>query len=358
MRAPRTPRPAAVRSALLFVLAAVLAGCAGLTPPEPATEQAERVDDLYMLIFGIAIVIFVVVEGLLIWSIVRYRRRDDRLPSQFHGNTLIEIIWTAIPAAIVAVIFVLSLGALNVVEQRTENPETILVDGYQWQWEFTYPRGTEDEGDDAVVQFAGGEPPVMAVPVGEPVRLVLTSRDVIHAWFVPRFLIKRDVVPYPAGEDPNTLEFTVKDVGDYTGQCAEFCGLAHANMNFVVRAMPRDQYDAWLADLVAEQPAEPSPGATVEAPAVAVKLVAERIAFDTDRLEVPAGEAFMLTLDNRDPAIPHNVSIYRGDERVFEGEIFPGVGTRDYIVPALEPGEYRFVCDVHPDTMVGTLVAE
>ena len=343
----------------LLLFAAILAGCAGLTPPEPATEQAERVDDLYMLIFGIAIVIFVVVEGLLIWSIVRYRRRDDRLPSQFHGNTLIEIIWTAIPTAIVAVIFVLSLGALNVVEQRTENPETIFVDGYQWQWQFTYADDEGNPDENAVVAFTGGEPPVMAVPVGEPVRLVLTSRDVIHALFVPRFLIKRDVVPYPEGEPPNTLEFTVKDVGDYSGQCAEFCGLQHANMNFVVRAMPRPEYDAWLAELAAGQPPDqPSPGATVEAPAVAVKLVAEGNAFDTDRLEVPAGEAFMLTLENRDAAIPHNVSIYRGDEEVFKGEIFPGVGTRDYIVPALEPGEYRFICDVHPDTMVGTLVAE
>ena len=215
---------------------------AGLTPATPATEQAESVNDLYLLIFIIAIAIFVIVEGLIVWSIVRYRRLDDRLPPQIHGNLRLEIIWTAIPTLIVIVVFVLSLGALAAVEERRGDVRTIIeVEGFQWQWTFRY------QGTDVEVSGTGTQPAIMRVPTGEPVRVILTSADVVHAFFVPNFLIKRDVNPYPEGVPPNTLEFTVNEVGEYSGQCAEFCGRDHAAMTFVVQAMPREEFDAWLA---------------------------------------------------------------------------------------------------------------
>lgn len=340
---------------------------AGLTPASPATVQGEQVNDLYFLIFVIAIAIFVIVEALIVWSIVRYRRRDDRLPPQIHGNLRLEIIWTAIPTAIVIIVFVLSLSALAVVEERAEEVgATIEVEGFQWQWTFRY------QGTDIAITGTRDSPPVMPVPVGERVHLILTSADVVHAFFVPNFLIKRDVNPYPTGVPPNTLEFTVTDVGEYSGQCAEFCGRDHALMTFVVQAMPRAEYDAWLASEGGGATASPSampgatgtasptgsPAATGTAPAArtVVTVAAEDILFTTDRLEAPAGQPFWLRFENRDAGVPHNVSIYRGDEIVFQGEIFSGVATVDYSIPALEPGEYRFVCDVHPQAMVGTLV--
>ena len=221
---------------------------AGLTPASPATEQAEQVNVLYLLIFGIAIAIFVAVEALIVWAIIRYQRRDDRLPPQFHGNLRLEIIWTAIPSVIVVVVFVLSLQALAVVEERREEVgATILVDGFQWQWSFTY------EGTNITETGTQTRPAVMRVPVGEPVRLILNSDDVVHAFFVPNFLIKRDVNPYPEGVANNTLEFTVTEAGEYTGQCAEFCGLLHAQMTFTVQALPRAEYDAWLAEAAGGQ---------------------------------------------------------------------------------------------------------
>ncbi len=221
-------RTSLLRGALFALGMAVPLGlgfAAGLTPASPATVQGEHVNDLYFLIFVIGVAIFVIVEGLIVWAIVRYRRTDDRLPPQIHGDLRLELLWTAIPTLIVVIVFVLSLNALAVVEERAEEVgATIEVDGFQWQWTFRY------QGTDIEITGTPANPPVMRVPVGERVHLILVSTDVVHAFFVPNFLIKRDVNPYPEGVEPNTLEFTVRDVGEYSGQCAEFCGTGHALM--------------------------------------------------------------------------------------------------------------------------------
>ncbi|MFN2483594.1 MAG: cytochrome c oxidase subunit II [Candidatus Limnocylindria bacterium] len=385
----------------LLALLALVAGCGVLTPPEPATYQADAVNDLYLLIFGIAIVIFVVVEGLIVWSVVRYRRRDERLPSQFHGNTMLEIVWTAIPTVIVLVIFVLSLGALATVEQRTPDPPvTIVAEGFQWQWRFSYRDGDDDPENDPSTVGTEANPAVMGVPVGEPVLVILDSNDVVHSFFVPQFLIKRDVNPYPTGVPDNTLEFTVKEPGEYSGQCAEFCGFGHNAMRFVVRAMPRAEYDAWLAELeggsgpaggesaCAPASAQPSaaasgaespvasgasavaspegsgsafPGASAGASPAApttLTLSAQDIQFSTDQLCAPAGQPLTLTFENLDDGVDHNVSISREGRDVFTGEVFAGPGVREYSIPALQPGQYEFRCDVHPEAMRGTLTVQ
>ena len=386
----RSHRVPLARFTVLLASAMALAGCGVLTPPPPATEQAEQVNNLYLLIFGIAIVIFVAVEGLILWSVIRYRRRDDdRLPSQFHGNTMLEVIWTAIPTLIVIIIFVLSLDALATVEERSDElGATITVEAFQWQWAFTYAGDPQTAEDDFTLTGTLDDPAVLAVPVRERVRVILDSSDVTHAFFVPQFLIKRDV--NPNDPEPNTLEFTVKEVGEYTGQCAEYCGVGHADMRFIVQAMERADFDAWVAAQgqpaaspgasPGASPAGPSPVAPTASPspasspagsveprpepsptgpaAGALTLAAENNEFSTDQLAVPADQPFTLTLENRDEGIPHNVSIYRDGEAVFTGEIFNGVDTFDYEIPALEPGEYEFRCDVHPTTMVGTLTVE
>ena len=170
------------------------------------------------------------------------------LPPQTHGNTLVEIIWTAIPTVIVLILFTLSIVTLARVE-AAGSPDAgvdIEVDGFQWQWQFRYM--DDDPAEDYTVVGSPASPAVMVVPVGEPVRLTLVSNDVIHSFYVPQFLIKRDLIPFPESETPNTLEFTVTEVGTYHGQCAEFCGNLHAQMTFSVQAMSRADYDKWLAD--------------------------------------------------------------------------------------------------------------
>ncbi|MEO8511448.1 MAG: cytochrome c oxidase subunit II [Chloroflexota bacterium] len=338
---------AIVRVAGPLLLMVLLGGC--LVPPEPKTEASKEVFNLYLIIGVMALVVFVAVEGMIIWSAIRYRRRDDTLPHQLHGNNLVEMIWTAIPLVIVLSLFAMSISTLGKVEARADNPVRIEVEGFQWQWTFRYP----DEG--VAVTGSAAEAPTMVVPVGEPVLLTLTSVDVIHSFFVPHFIIKRDVVPVAEGERPNELEFTVTEPGTYTGQCAEFCGTFHHSMTFSVQAMQRADYDAYLADLASGGPSA-APSASAPADATVVEISAENVAFSTDQLQVPAGEPFILRFENKE-ALPHNVAIFDGDTALFEGDIVTGPTSVDYLVPALDAGEYDFMCQVHPN-MTGTVVAE
>jgi cytochrome c oxidase subunit II len=299
------------------------------------------------------------VEGFIVYAILRYRRRDDRLPDQLHGNNLVEMIWTAIPTVIVLILFVLSSIALGAVEARSEHPSvTIEVDGFQWQWDFRYLDGDTDPANDVVVTGTPANPPVMALPINEPVRLILRSRDVIHAFYVPQFLIKRDLIPVPEDQSLNELELNVTEVGTYGGQCAEFCGDLHARMTFSVEGMTRADFEAWLA-AAPRGGSQPSPPPSLAPGATVVDLSADRIAFDTREFTAPADEAFTIHFANEEGVI-HNVAIFRGEERIFTGDPITGPdATIDYVVPPLPPGEYTFQCDYHPvPDMTGTLTVE
>lgn len=342
-----------LRAGIPLLLIIVLGGC--MIPPDPETTEAKEVFTLYNIIFAMGVVVFLAVEGMIVYSIFRYRRRDDQLPHQLHGNTLVEIIWTVIPTVIVLTIFGFSMVTLGHIEEKATNPTVIEVDGFQWQWAFRYGTNDTDPSNDYTVTGTPGQPPVMGVPVGEPVHLILKSSDVIHSFFVPSFLVKRDVVPFPDPNEHNTLEFTVTNPGTYGGQCAEFCGTAHAGMTFEVQAMSRPDYDAWLASAI-EKNTEPSASAAPDAQIV--KITADQLKFSTDRLEVPAGKPFVIEFENKD-AVQHNVAILDKDgNELFKGEIFAGPKTMQYNVPALDAGEYTFQCDVHPTVMFGTVVAK
>jgi cytochrome c oxidase subunit 2 len=330
-----------LRAAAPFLVVALTAGC--MLPPTPVTEAGKDVFNLYLLVLALAVIVFVGVEGFILYAVFRYRRRagDNVLPEQLHGNTTVEIIWTAIPTVIVFVLFIFSMITLSSVEARSDAPgATIEVDGFQWQWTFRY-----DEG--AVVNGSAAEPPVMAVPVGEPVRLILKTADVNHSFYVPQFLIKRDLIDLGDGSAPNELEFTITEEGTYSGQCAEFCGTGHADMVFTVQAMPRAAYDDYIAALIAGEEPGPSPGdcgTTIQVAAI------PSIRFDTDAIQAPAGEAFCIELTNNDTA-PHDIGI---DVIEFNGEDVPPGETRTYLIPAMEAGDYKFHCTLHP-TMVGDL---
>jgi len=326
---------------ILFI--GLLSGC--LLPPEPVTEAGQDVFNLYLLVLALAAIVFVGVEGFIIYAVIRYRRKpgDDVLPEQLHGNTTVEIIWTLIPTVIVFVLFGFSMVTLGAVEARDAEPTVeIQVDGFQWTWTFRYANGASTTG-------SATEPPELAVPVGEPVRLVLNSLDVNHAFYVPQFLIKEDLIPVGEDEEPNTLTFTITEEGTYAGQCAEFCGVAHADMTFTINAMSREAYDQYVEALAAgEEP--PTAGGGECATTVQIAAV-ETIRFDTDALEVPAGEDFCVEMTNDDSA-PHDFGI---TETEFNGDdLAPGESTT-YVVPAMEAGEYTFLCTLHPTQMVGDL---
>lgn len=209
--------------------------------PAPATSEARDIASLYTIFLAIAAVVATIVVGLASWSIVRYRARGrEDLPTQTHGNTRLEILWTVLPAVTIAALFGFTLVTLARVDRvepvEPERGAEIDVTAFRWGWTFSYPA-------EGITVSGFQEPgPEVVVPVGEPVTVRLNSADVVHSFYVPRFLFKRDVVP---GRE-NVFQFTVEEAGSYGGQCAEFCGLYHSRMPFTVTAVSRPEYEAWL----------------------------------------------------------------------------------------------------------------
>jgi cytochrome c oxidase subunit 2 len=215
----------------------VVSGCL----PTSVTDQGRVVNDLWNVFLVPAIAVAAVVWGLITIAILRFRRRastPSEPPPQIAGHTGLEVVWTVIPIAIVAVLFILTVGAVNRIYGRTDGGIDVSVTAFRWQWQIDYP------ADGVSVVGLADVPAVMVVPVGEPVHVTLTSPDVIHSFYVPIFLFKRDAIP----GRPNTFEFTVEEEGTYGGQCAEFCGVNHDRMTFSVRAVPRAEYEAWLSE--------------------------------------------------------------------------------------------------------------
>ncbi len=204
------------------------------------------------------------------------------------------------------------------------------------------------------------------LPAGRTVQLSLESPDVIHAFYVPQFLFKRDVVPGRI----NKFEITIneEDAGQtFRGQCAELCGAGHRLMLFDVHAYAAADYDAWLEQKIAEANASPppppsgapsggpGPSGAPAGPALAVSAL--NLAFQPTELQAPADTPFQIEFDNQDPSVPHNVAIHEGSAtgpEVFRGEVFPGPAKKIYDVPPLAAGTYGFICTVHP-SMTGTL---
>ena len=374
-RTRRTPGMVIAVSALVLLVALAIAAVAlgfdlvgaangfitGLYPPIAVTEEGAKIRDLYTVVFLIAAVIFLLVEGLIVWSVIRYRRKpgDDALPAQTHGNNLAEAIWTIVPTIIVVFLFVVSWQTLNAVDTAAANPETrIRAVAGQFQWQFDY---LSDDGQTILytqVQ-AAGEGGGMYVPAGRTVRLTLASQDVIHAFYVPQFLFKRDVVPGHA----NQFDFKVNaaDAGQtFRGQCAELCGTGHRIMLFEVHALTPTDFDAWLQQKIAEGNATPPPPPSGGAPGATVDVSALNVAFEQAALTAPADKPFQIVFDNKDAGVPHNVAIHKDSPtgaEVFKGEVFTGPAKRTYDVPALPAGTYGFACTVHP-TMTGTLTVQ
>lgn len=205
---------------------------------------------MYTVFFWVAAGVFAVTAGLIGWSIVRYRAKpgDNELPVQFHHNLPLEITWFAIPQVIVIVLFVLSAFALSEVNEQEPEPDAILnVTGYQWGWRFEY------EGTDVEIVGTPDEPAEVMVPTGD-VAFILTSADVVHSFYVPDFLIKRDTIP---GRETR-IDVRVDEPGSHEGVCAEFCGLLHHRMTFSIEVLEPDSFDRWLVDQAGDTTEEDS----------------------------------------------------------------------------------------------------
>jgi cytochrome c oxidase subunit 2 len=228
------------------LLAIILAACTGKDLPynslDPAGPVAQKQADLFWLVFWIAAVVFVLVEGMLVYALWRFRRRSPAdKPKQVHGNTRLEIAWTIIPALLLAGVAVPTVGTIFDLADSPEGAMRIEITGHQWWWEVRYP--------DLGVVTANE----VHIPTGEQVVFELESRDVIHSFSVPRLAGKQDVVPGRT----NTLNLAADEPGVYKGQCQEFCGLSHAYMRFLVVAQEPADFEAWVEGQRAKAAAPP-----------------------------------------------------------------------------------------------------
>lgn len=239
----------------------LLAACSGSGPQsslEPVGPVSREIDGLWILVFSIAVVVFILVFVALVVALWRFRERegDDRRPKQLHGNTKLEITWTIIPAVILAVITVPTVQGIFSVREVPTSPDTvqIVVTGHQWWWEYEY---VGYERADGRPLYSANE---LHIPAGPPINLTMTSADVIHSFWVPPLNGKRDLVPgtlsnltLTADPEVATTDYGA-GVGVLLGQCAEFCGLAHADMRIRVFVHTPEEFDAWIAEQM-----EPAP---------------------------------------------------------------------------------------------------
>jgi cytochrome c oxidase subunit 2 len=243
-----------LQGGLAFATGWLLAGCSGRAgAPRPASRQGSQILDLWRVLLGAGVVLGVLVTGLVLWAVVRYRRpagaSPGELPVQTRANVPLEVLYTAVPLVIVAVLFALTLRVQDRVTRLSPTPDLrVDVTGFQWGWRFRYP------AESVTVVGDSNTPPTLVLPVNATVRLRLASTDVIHSFYVPAFLDKRDVVP---GLD-NQLDVRTTRLGHFGGYCAEFCGLDHARMVFSVDVVSPEQFQGF----VAQQQLRPQPSGT------------------------------------------------------------------------------------------------
>ena len=262
----RSARRLVPRPWLLAVASLVaLAGCASDAPQDmlqPEGPYARTLDNLFNPIFWVAVAVFVVVEGVIVYAIVKWRDRGDadgdaeEMPAQLHGNTRLEIGWTIVPALVLAVIAVLTVPVIFELNAEPAKGEALEVDvtGAQFWWGYEYPNQPDFGITEGIV--TANE---LHIPAGQRVHLTLESVDVIHSFWAPKLNGKRDVVP---GRTHHWL-LEADEPGVYSGQCAEFCGLSHANMRLKVVAHDAAGWDAWVEDMQ-QEPVEPVSGLAAE----------------------------------------------------------------------------------------------
>lgn len=253
-----------------------VAGGVGFQPAVTSIAEDQHWLDHFVLVIITVIVIFVI--GLLVIVALRFNRRANPVPSRFTHNTPLEIAWTLIPILILLVIGIFSLPILVRSQEMPNDPDVVVkAIGNQWYWSYEYP-GQEIAFDSLMLEqgaleAAGYTPdeyllavdnPVV-VPVGKKVLLQITANDVIHAWAMPAFAIKQDAVPGRIAQ----AWFTVDREGVYFGQCSELCGINHAYMPIVVKAVTQEKYDAWLAQAKQDFASAETAPATVRTAAAA-----------------------------------------------------------------------------------------
>ena len=229
--------------------------------PEGVTDLSHSIYGLHMTIFWITVVIGILVFAVMFWSVIFHRKSRGAKASEFHESTLVEILWTSIPFAILVVMAIPATKTLIEVYDADDADIDIKVTGYQWKWQYEYLgedvsffsnlSTSRDEINNARPKNENyllevDEP--LVVPIGKKIRFLVTGADVIHSWWVPELAVKKDAIPGFINES----WAKINEPGIYRGQCAELCGKDHGFMPIVVDARPMDQYQDWLNEKRAE----------------------------------------------------------------------------------------------------------
>jgi cytochrome c oxidase subunit 2 len=254
-----------MRKSFLSLLGLVLASTASaewaVNMPKGVTELSKETYALHMMVFWWCVAIGVVVFGVMIISLVKHRKSKGVEPAKFSHSTVAEVIWTVIPVVILLIMAVPAAETMIKAEDSRDADLSIVITGYQWKWHYRY----QDEGIDfysslsrpsldarrldagvdvnTVDNYLLDVDRPLVVPKGAKVRVLLTSNDVIHSWWVPELAIKKDAVPGIVNE----TWFRATEVGTYRGQCAELCGKDHGYMPIVVEVVEPEAYQAWVA---------------------------------------------------------------------------------------------------------------
>lgn len=248
-------------AALVAAALAAAAGTAFAGQPLPwqttfqaaASPVAEQIQDFNDLVFAIIVAITVFVLALMAYIVVRFSAKRNPVPSKRAHNTVLEILWTAVPVLILVVIAVPSLRLLYFMDRNPDAEMTIKAVGHQWYWSYEYPDHDDFAFDSIMVPddaLQPGQPRLLAVdnevvlPVDTDVRILVTAGDVIHSWAVPAFGIKTDAVP---GRINETWVRITRE-GTYYGQCSELCGVNHGYMPIAVRAVSKEAFETWVAE--------------------------------------------------------------------------------------------------------------
>jgi len=329
-------------TAALHAGALLLAGCA----QQGISTQGQDIHDLYVRIVILAAPVFIGVEAYLLWCVFRYRKRDDLPAPQGAGSGRILVAFFAVPTVIIALLFPFGEQTLSYVQHRDEHPGVVIdVQAFQWEWTFNYRNEGLIENGKTLVR-----PAVMEVPVNQTVHIHLESRDVIHEFYVPALLFMRNALP----GHPNDFDFTPTTLGTFPGQCAEFCGLWHSKMTFVLKVVSPADYAAWVQS-------ERQAALNVSCPSgpPTVQLVAQNTAWSTACIGVPSNTPWSVVMTNKDDGIDHTFAVFDSVKRkakYFESQRVTGPATATLRPAPLRPGRYYFECTVHGPSMSGTLI--
>lgn len=268
----------------------------GLNFQEPVTDVARDIYSLHMTIFYVCVAIFVAVFGVMFYSIFKHRKSKNYEPSQFSHSTSVEIVWTIIPFFILIGMAIPATVVLIDMEDTTKSDLTIKITGYQWKWGYEYldsdvsfystlttpieqinqfdVENAVEQGENYLLEVDN----YLVVPAGRKVRALITANDVIHAWWIPAFGVKKDAIPGYINE----LWFNIDEdkTGIYRGQCAELCGKDHAFMPIVVKVVSGEEFDQWLAA-----------GGTFDASSVAATNSVSEVAESVVNAIVPSANA-------------------------------------------------------------------